>query len=402
MKDVTAATFAEEILANPQPVLIDFWAEWCAPCKALAPTLEKLAERFKNEVAFVKLNVDENKDLSKEYAVRGIPTLLLMKDGKELSRTVGSRSLTQLTTFLSDELGLALGATAEPAVRRSAFRGLSEFKEARLAALREHIDRKRLDLTASMWDDERIQDALQFVAEKSAPDDCAEVLGVPTALVFAVGALSSYYRTNIGAAEYELEWLESVPPDADLSNLPGRLLGEILRSEHVTAFVEGSAALSRARDSLATLHETDCDDEVPAAQWVSLQEQLAATEDTENWTHRTLAGILKGLARSLRRDDEILRDAIGRITTFAWHQIRFDYGWQDAEDRTVLGLFDEIRQRMIDETGTFDRDRMEEQAANEQPALIERFHRQYEDGQVRIREIGQSFSRILLARANPS
>ena len=83
------ATFESEVLKSSQPVLVDFWAEWCAPCKVLAPTVESLAQKYEDKLKVVKLNVDEGVDSSSRFGIKAIPTLVLFRDGKEAQRVVG-------------------------------------------------------------------------------------------------------------------------------------------------------------------------------------------------------------------------------------------------------------------------------------------------------------------------
>lgn len=87
--NVTAKDFDAEVLQNKAPILVDFWAEWCAPCKMAEPILEELSESYKDKVIVGKLNVDENPDVSQKYGVMSIPTTILFKDGKEVSRVIG-------------------------------------------------------------------------------------------------------------------------------------------------------------------------------------------------------------------------------------------------------------------------------------------------------------------------
>lgn len=89
VKEVTDDNWATEVLGSDQPVLVDFWAAWCGPCRMLAPTVEAVAEKYKDKAKVVKLNVDENVDSPAKYGIRGIPTLVLFKDGQEVDRHVG-------------------------------------------------------------------------------------------------------------------------------------------------------------------------------------------------------------------------------------------------------------------------------------------------------------------------
>jgi thioredoxin 1 len=94
----------EAIEKSATPTLVDFWADWCAPCRMLAPVFERLAENYANEVNFAKVNVDELPELASELGIRSIPTLLLIRDGKVLERLVGVRSHQELADVLDRHL----------------------------------------------------------------------------------------------------------------------------------------------------------------------------------------------------------------------------------------------------------------------------------------------------------
>jgi thioredoxin 1 len=104
IQHITDATFDEKVLKSSTPVLVDFWAEWCGPCKMIAPILEEVAKDYADKIAIVKVNVDENSQTPAKYGIRGIPTLLLFKDGNMISMKVGALSKSQLTAFLDDHL----------------------------------------------------------------------------------------------------------------------------------------------------------------------------------------------------------------------------------------------------------------------------------------------------------
>lgn len=95
----TMATFAE-IIANEKPVLIDFYADWCGPCKMMAPELEKLAGMMQDEVKIVKVNVDKNQELAQKLGIRGVPTLMLYRNGELLWRDAGMRNAAQLKSVI--------------------------------------------------------------------------------------------------------------------------------------------------------------------------------------------------------------------------------------------------------------------------------------------------------------
>lgn len=101
---VTAETFKQEILDSSLPVLVDFWATWCNPCRMLAPVLEELAQEYEGRVKVCKTDVDENADLAMMYGIVSVPTLILMKNGQEVERISGLRSLDDLAEFLDARL----------------------------------------------------------------------------------------------------------------------------------------------------------------------------------------------------------------------------------------------------------------------------------------------------------
>lgn len=97
---ITDATFEEEVLKSDTPVLVDYWAEWCGPCKAIAPVLDEIAPEYAGKVKIVKMNIDENPNTPPQYGIRSIPTLMLFKNGSVDSTKMGALSKAQLSEFL--------------------------------------------------------------------------------------------------------------------------------------------------------------------------------------------------------------------------------------------------------------------------------------------------------------
>ena len=101
---ITDDSFEQEVLNSTTPVLVDYWAPWCGPCKAIAPILEEIANEYIGKIKIAKLNVDDNSKTSPKYGVRGIPTLMLFKNGKVESTKVGALSKDQLVEFLNNNI----------------------------------------------------------------------------------------------------------------------------------------------------------------------------------------------------------------------------------------------------------------------------------------------------------
>jgi len=103
-KTVTDNSFQADVLESDRPVLVDFWAEWCGPCKMIAPALEEIASALGEKVTIAKINIDENPDTPGKYGVRGIPTMLLFKNGEAVAQKVGAAPRGQIQQWLEGQL----------------------------------------------------------------------------------------------------------------------------------------------------------------------------------------------------------------------------------------------------------------------------------------------------------
>ena len=104
IKHVSDASFEADVLQATSPVLVDFWAEWCGPCKMIAPVLDEVATAYQGKLTVAKMNVDENREVPAKFGIRGIPTLMLFKDGQLAATKVGAMSKAQLTAFIDQQL----------------------------------------------------------------------------------------------------------------------------------------------------------------------------------------------------------------------------------------------------------------------------------------------------------
>ena len=107
VSDVTDSSFEKDVLQAGKPVLVDFWAAWCAPCRMLAPTIDAIAEQFGDNAGVVKVNVDDNTATAQRYGIKGIPTLILFNEGKEVERVVGATSKESISRMIEKHVSVA-------------------------------------------------------------------------------------------------------------------------------------------------------------------------------------------------------------------------------------------------------------------------------------------------------
>ena len=104
IKHVSDSSFEADVLQSDKPVLVDFWAEWCGPCRAIAPTLEELSGAYDGKLQIAKINVDDNRAVPAKFGIRGIPTLMVFKNGQLAATKVGALTKAQLTQFIDQQL----------------------------------------------------------------------------------------------------------------------------------------------------------------------------------------------------------------------------------------------------------------------------------------------------------
>jgi thioredoxin 1 len=104
IKHISDATFEADVLQSDKPVLVDYWAEWCGPCKMIAPILDEVSATYQDKLQIAKMNVDENRDIPAKFGIRGIPTLILFKNGVVAAQKVGAMAKGQLTSFIDSNI----------------------------------------------------------------------------------------------------------------------------------------------------------------------------------------------------------------------------------------------------------------------------------------------------------
>ena len=104
IKHISDSSFENDVLKSDKPVLVDYWAEWCGPCKMIAPILDEVSAAYQGKLQVAKMNVDENRDIPAKFGIRGIPTLMLFKDGELVATKVGALPKAQLTAFIDSHL----------------------------------------------------------------------------------------------------------------------------------------------------------------------------------------------------------------------------------------------------------------------------------------------------------
>jgi thioredoxin 1 len=104
VKDISDGTFEAEVVNCNLPVLVDFWAEWCGPCRAMTPIVESVAQKFAGKAKIVKINVDDNQSVTQRFGIKGIPTMIVFKDGKEAERIVGATNEGAVSRIIEEQL----------------------------------------------------------------------------------------------------------------------------------------------------------------------------------------------------------------------------------------------------------------------------------------------------------
>ncbi|SFK84383.1 thioredoxin [Rhodanobacter glycinis] len=319
--DVTEATFADEIEQAELPVLVDFWAPWCGPCKQLAPRFDELAQMYQGRVKFAKIDIDGNKALAERFGVRSVPALLLLKAGEVVAQTLGAQSRSALVDLLDPHVtAQTSGNSPDPVKSLRAFHGDGGLKRKVIDQVRKHIEAGQVQVrgpfppTGPICEVEKGQYTLiGAVLHGTSMEQYEATLGIPASAAIledfihafpmqvSADALGSLSYTLQGAMhDYPLEWFEAIPPGADLRYITSHFLHGLLLD-----LAEGSPPLpfgARSSDSIrapvrdvAMLHGRMAKGDAPsAAEWKAARETAGKAspsyqEDAVSWGVATCA-----------------------------------------------------------------------------------------------------------------
>lgn len=325
---VSDSDFDERVLSASGPVLVDFWAPWCGPCKALAPTLETLAGEYDGKLSIVKLDVDDNPASRDRFGVRGIPMLALYSNGSEVARVTGAQSRARLTAFLDLHLGtetvVEQAAAHQPALT---FGADEQVRDRCVERLTRHMAAGSVRPGPTSWDGEA-GSALGCATEAGTPEECAAVIGVPASIVGLVDTLSTYYGTVVGGSEFALGWIRSVPVGVTLSDMPLRLLSTMLESGVIEREVKAHPAAREVRDAIMAAHRASVNSTVGNAEWAALRARAKSLEDQ---IPIPLAELLESAGYPLD-DAEVLRAVLLSSSMIHMAIAMRDYDWSKADE----------------------------------------------------------------------
>jgi thioredoxin len=297
--DVTEATFSEEIEQAELPVFIDFWAPWCGPCKLIQPTLDELAKVYQGRVKFAKINADDNKALAERFAVRGLPTLLLLKAGEVVDRAVGIDPLRGKSQFVDLLDKHVATKSLQPSKSWRAFHGDATLKGMVIERVRAHIEAGQIesvDFFSHAWplcdeyngrynlcgaalhgtDIEEYETAFGIPSSAAMLEDSVHDLLIQTS-TDEQGTIRHAFSQS--ARDYPLNWLEGIPLGADLRNVTPHFLQWLLSGLIDSPLPFGASVADNIKAVLrevALLHARWADgDEPSTSQWKAARDAAA-------------------------------------------------------------------------------------------------------------------------------
>lgn len=404
LKSVTEVSFEEDIISNKLPVLLDFWAEWCGPCKSLMPTLEKVSREYAGKVDFMKVNVDENASVQNKFSVRGIPTLILFKEGREVARSVGPKSATQLARFVDAQLGIESNISAQTPTTFSAFGGNVSFKEAVLANLRAHISAKAEKPQEAMWDDPLIG-PLRVAVGEADMEKCVTKLGIPDEVAVTAEMLSTYRGTHLEAAGFVAKWLDSVPVGANLQPVSSSLVVRVLKEKTLEDYIAGDPALQSLRDRLVYLHLANVQGKAPTeAEWRAAREACDEQGSaTSRWRRRAIGTVLSSIACRPDSDSHAVANFVFRVASLRRNELQHLNSWSADDESTMATLANQIgaAAKQAGEKPPYG-EQMLERIAEIEPQIISRFRSFYFAGEEATRTYGKLVGEMMVELTSES
>lgn len=301
--DVNEANFATEVEQAATPVFVDIWAPWCAPCRALAPLFEKLADTYGSQIKFVKLNADENKELVARLDVKGLPTLLLFKQGAVVERTAGSQSKTHFTDLLDRYVERPVDAAVAPKAVKTyrAFYGDATLRDAVVERVKKRILADQIVTgLAPVYDEAASVCSLMGAAVQSDDMERYEgTLSIPAHVARLEEVVHGFLSQEITDAEgnksyvlreptlnYPLDWLKAIPLGADLQLVTPEFIRwfllDIADAPQPYGVVVNDAAKTSARE-IASLYAQAARGEPPTAEvWKQARKKVSEVEQSQS------------------------------------------------------------------------------------------------------------------------
>ncbi|PAS98051.1 MAG: thioredoxin [Candidatus Dactylopiibacterium carminicum] len=291
--EVSEETFENDVLASKLPVLLDLWAPWCGPCKAVAPVLNNLAPEYEGALVIAKLDVEKYPAVQKRLGVRGIPTLILFREGKEVSRVVGVKRADKFRRWLAEEgITAPEGANAvrvDQGAGAGAFHGDAELREWLLARLCRRAAAGCVDAAnSSTWYDGKGSMTTAMVSHASA-EVFTQVTGMPASF----GAALEFCTPGAVDEQSVLRLLEDVRPGADLRQVGARLALHMLGD----SMADWPALLGAELDTVRTT-------------WISLVNRKLAGESVGKAEWQALASALEAVSAKPRAPERAAQTEI--------------------------------------------------------------------------------------------
>lgn len=396
MKQVTDHNFNTEVIANDRLTLVDFWAEWCGPCKALMPALEEVSKQFSGRVDIVKLNIDDSPAMPSKYGVRGIPTLILIKNGEAVARIGGVQSASQIAKFLETHLDGKPADTDNAKVRHFAFGGDADRKAMCIARLQSHFASETVRISGTTFWNGTEGSPLGCATHESNERAVSAALGMPRKLTSAVDVLCTYMGNAAGAEKFAVSWLDAMPVGAETSKLAERLLLDILNSYYILDLAKNDRKLLTLRDHLAALHRTEHGQHATTSDWNAFRHECAEYCQLEqDPVKKSLGKLFNELAWPMSEDDGTIRSAVNGIAATLRQRIALDLKWT-REDQTH---FDKLIPELVKQAEVNgERPNIAAQLKETDPDFAQRHRVHSEQSMDATRKCGQTIGRMLLER----